>query len=144
MGQGWPDGHSSSSAGRRNTGDLGVFPQKVQERIPGFCFACQKKDPGGTRGFQRCWKTWQSREPGMKSRNTVSFLGLLGKNYPKVGTLKQQTFTFLQFWRPEGQNQYHWVKTKVGAKLWPSRGSRSSCLLWGCCCHVPSLVATAL
>ena len=62
-------------------------------------------------------------------KHCVSFLGLLGKNYPKGGTLKQQMFTFLQFWRPEGQNQYPWVKIKVGAGLRLSRVSRRSRLL---------------
>lgn len=44
--------------------------------------------------------------------------------YKLPGGLKQHKFSLLQFWRPEVQNQSHWTKVRVLARLVPSRGSR--------------------
>lgn len=36
-----------------------------------------------------------------------------GTDDPRLGSLKQHTPIFLQFWRPEVQNQLHEAKVKV-------------------------------
>ena len=54
----------------------------------------------------------------------VSFSIATNRNYPtnyhKLGGLKQHTFIFFHFWRPEVQSRFHRAKTKVLAGLCPS------------------------
>lgn len=41
----------------------------------------------------------------------------LCNNFHKCDSLKQQRFIPSQFWKPEAQNQYHWLKNKVSSGL---------------------------
>lgn len=64
----------------------------------------------------------------------ISFLLLLLRNHHKLGSLKQHTFTTLQFWRSEA------LKARCRQGYVPCRGSETECLLAPSAC-IPWLMA---
>ena len=49
---------------------------------------------------------------------------------PQYCSLKQQAFIILQFWRSAVQNEFHWGKLQVSARLAPSGSCREKNVSW--------------